>query len=55
MLSKVSIVTKQEFLDYLQSLKDSGHSGRLGDEYNRNQGTPGKRVPKIEHKAEHKE
>lgn len=55
MLSRVSVVTKQEFLDYLQSLKDSGHSGRLGDEYNRNQGTPGKKVPKIEHKSEHKE
>lgn len=42
MLFQVKVVSKDEYNDYVQSLKDSGHAGRLGDDLNRNQNLPGK-------------
>ena len=45
MLFNVKVVSQQEYDDYIQSLKDSGNEGQLGDEYNRNQNLPGIGTP----------
>lgn len=36
MLFNVKVVSKSDYEKYLQSLKDQGNEGRLGDDYNRN-------------------
>jgi len=41
MLFTVKVVSEQEYEDYIQTLKDQGFNGRLGDDYNRNLNEPG--------------
>ena len=45
MLFQVKVVSQDEYNAYIQSLRDAGQVGRLGDEYNRNNNLPGTSVP----------
>jgi cytochrome c oxidase subunit 2 len=49
MLFKVEVVSQDEYNDYIQSLRDQGNEGAVGDEYDRNNQNPGTKVPVIEH------
>ena len=48
MLFTVKVVSQEAYQDYVQSLKDQGFTGRLGDEYNRNLNEPGIEAPSEE-------
>lgn len=48
MLFQIKVVSAQEYNDYIQSLRDAGQVGQLGDEYNRNQNLAGTSVPARE-------
>ena len=41
MLFTVKVVSEQEYEDYIQTQRDLGFTGRLGDDYNRNLNEPG--------------
>jgi cytochrome c oxidase subunit 2 len=49
MLFKVEVVSQAEYNEYIQSLRDEGNTGAVGDEANRNNQNPGTKVPVIEH------
>lgn len=49
MLFQVKVVSEAEYNAYIQSLRNEGHVGAVGDEYNRNNQNPGTKVPVIEH------
>lgn len=45
MLFELRVVEQDEYNAYIQSLRDQGNVGSLGDEYNRNNNLPGTTVP----------
>ncbi|SJM65653.1 cytochrome c oxidase subunit II [Gulosibacter sp. 10] len=53
MLFEVHVVSQEEYNAYIESLREAGNEGALGDEYNRNQHNPGDSVPVIEHDEQH--
>ncbi|MCU1569261.1 MAG: coxB [Naasia sp.] len=48
MLFTVKVVSQAEYASYVESLRAQGFTGRLGDEYNRNQNEPGRDAPTEE-------
>lgn len=48
MLFEVHVVPTAEYNAYIQSLREQGNVGALGDEYNRNNNMPGTAVPTFE-------
>lgn len=48
MLFELRVVSAEEYNQYIQSLRDQGNVGQLGDEYNRNQNLAGTSVPARE-------
>lgn len=48
MLFELRVVEADEYNDYIQSLRDQGNVGALGDEYNRNNNLPGTSVPTFD-------
>lgn len=52
MLLQVKVVSAEEYNDYIASLEAAGQTGARGDDYNRNEHSPGTKVPVIEHDNE---
>jgi cytochrome c oxidase subunit II len=53
MLFQVKVVTPAQYQDYLDTLKDQGKVGLLGDEYNTNTNEPNNKAP-VEASSENK-
>ncbi|MGO1544154.1 MAG: aa3-type cytochrome oxidase subunit II [Gulosibacter sp.] len=49
MLFQVEVVSAEDYNAYIESLREAGNEGQVGDEYNRDTDNPGTSVPVIQH------